>query len=38
VTHFEGRYTKSAVYRELKKMADAGKLKEVVGIVGLVAQ
>jgi hypothetical protein len=38
VDHFEGRYTRSAVYRELKKMADAGKVREVVGIIGLVPQ
>lgn len=38
VDHFDGRYTPSAVYRELKKMAEAGKLREVVGVVSLVRQ
>jgi hypothetical protein len=36
VDHFEGRYTASAVYREIKKMLAAGKLREAVGIVALV--
>jgi hypothetical protein len=36
VDHFEGRYTDSAVYREIKKMLAAGKLREAVGIVALV--
>jgi hypothetical protein len=36
VDHFEGRYTSSAVYREIKKMIEAGKLSEAAGIVGLV--
>jgi putative DNA primase/helicase len=38
VDHFDGRYTTSAVYREVRKMTAAGKLREVVGIVGLVRQ
>ena len=38
VDHFDGRYTGSAVYRELKKMAEAGKVREVVGVVALVPQ
>ncbi len=36
VDHFEGRYHKASVYKELKKMAEAGTVKEVVGIIGLV--
>ena len=36
VDHFDGRYTDSAVYREIKKMALAGALREVVGVVALV--
>lgn len=35
VDHFDGRYTSGAVYRELKKMAEAKKLHEVCGIVAL---
>ena len=38
VKHFDGRYTKSAVYREVKKMSESGKLSEVVGIVAWVKQ
>ena len=33
VTHFEGRYDKSAVYRELKKLVEAGHVHECIGIV-----
>lgn len=36
VDHFEGRYTRSAVYREIKKMVAEGKLSEVAGMVGLL--
>jgi putative DNA primase/helicase len=36
VDHFDARYTSSAIYRELKKMAEAGKLREVVGVIALV--
>jgi hypothetical protein len=35
VKHFEGRYTSSAVYRELKRMASDGQLVEVAGIVAM---
>ena len=35
VDHFDGRYARSAVYREMKKMSEAGKLREAVGIVAL---
>ena len=38
VKHFDGRYAKSAVYRELKKMAEIGKVNEAVGVVALVKQ
>jgi hypothetical protein len=36
VKHFDGRYDKSAIYRELKKLMEAGALHEVAGIVALV--
>lgn len=35
VEHFEDRYTKSAVYREVKRLAEAGQILEVAGVVGL---
>lgn len=35
VKHFSGRYTDGAVYRELGKMREAGRLHEVVGVVAL---
>lgn len=35
VKHFEGRYTDGAVYREIGKMREAGRLHEVVGMVSL---
>ena len=38
VAHFEGRYTDSAVYRELKKLGEAGKVREAVGVIALVQQ
>jgi hypothetical protein len=38
VDHFESRYASSAVYRELKKMIEARRLHEVVGVIGLVQQ
>lgn len=33
VRHFEGRYAKSAVYRELKKLVTAGAIHEAAGMV-----
>jgi hypothetical protein len=38
VKHFDGRYTDGAVYRELAKMRDAGRVHEVVGIVALLSK
>jgi putative DNA primase/helicase len=38
VDRFESRYHPSAVYRELKKMAEGGRVKEVVGLIALVPQ
>lgn len=35
VKHFEGRYTSSAVYRELKSMATDGRLIEGAGVVAM---
>jgi RecA/RadA recombinase len=35
VKHFEGRYTSSAVYREMKHMVSDGRLIEAAGIVAL---
>lgn len=35
VEHFEGRYTSSAVYREVKHLVEVGQLLEVAGVVGL---
>lgn len=35
VEYFEDRYTKSAVYREVKRLAEAGQIIEVAGVVGL---
>lgn len=35
VEHFDGRYTSSAVYREVKHLVEAGQLLEVAGVVGL---
>lgn len=35
VGHFDGRYSSASVYRELKKMADAGAVFEVAGIVAI---
>lgn len=35
VKHFDGTYTKSAVYRELKSMAEDGRLIEVGSVVAL---
>lgn len=37
VAHFTDRYTSSAVYRELKKLVDAGQLSECAGIVAAIA-
>jgi len=36
VKHFEGRYDKSAVYRELKRMQESGKVHDVAGVIGMV--
>jgi putative DNA primase/helicase len=36
VKHFDGRYTSSAVYREIRKMVEDGRLHEVSGIVDLI--
>jgi hypothetical protein len=38
VHHFEERYTRGAVYKEIGKMIEAKRLTEVVGVVGLVRQ
>lgn len=35
VAHFEGRHDKSAIYRELKKMAEAGLVVEIAGVVAI---
>lgn len=35
VKHFAGRYDRSAVYRELSKLREQGRLHEVVGVVAL---
>lgn len=35
VEHFEDRYTSSAVYREIKKLVEAGQLLEVAGVVAV---
>jgi hypothetical protein len=35
VKHFEGRYDKSAIYREMRKMLDTGRMHESAGIVAL---
>ena len=35
VDHFTGRYTSAAVYRELKKMVEAGAVIETAGIVAI---
>ena len=33
--HFEGRHEHSSVYREIRKMLEAGELIEAAGIVAL---
>jgi len=38
VDHFAGRYTKGAVYREIKKLVEGHRLRDVIGIVGLVTE
>jgi hypothetical protein len=38
VKHFAERYERGTVYRELKKMAEAGRLHESIGIVTLATQ
>ncbi len=35
VAHFDGRYDKSAVYRELKRLVEAGQVHECIGIVAI---
>jgi putative DNA primase/helicase len=35
VAHFEGRYPRSSVYRELKQLVEAGKVHECIGIVAI---
>ncbi len=35
VAHFDGRYDKSAVYRELKRLVEAGQAHECIGIVAI---
>ena len=35
VKHFDGRYDKSAIYRELKKLVESGKANEATGIVAI---
>lgn len=36
VRHFDGRYDKSAVYRELKRMQEVGKVHDIAGVIGMV--
>jgi hypothetical protein len=38
VDHFEDRYPRTSVYRELRKMLGDGRLRDCVGIVSLVRQ
>lgn len=38
VEHFEDRYTKSAVYREVKRLAEAGQILEIAGVVGIAGE
>ena len=38
VEHFNERYAKGPVYRETKKLVEAGKLRERAGIVAIVGQ
>ena len=35
VQHFDGRYVKASVYKEMKKMVDDGRLIEAAGVVAL---
>ncbi len=35
VKHFDGRYDSSAVYRELKRLVEAGQVHECIGIVAI---
>lgn len=37
VAHFADRYDKSAVYRELKKLVESGRVKEFLGAVSIVS-
>lgn len=36
--HFDGRYSRSAVYRELKKLTEAKRLTETAGLVALLGR
>jgi len=36
VVYFQGRYDKSAVYRELKSLVEAGKVNECNGVVSII--
>jgi hypothetical protein len=38
VKHFDGKYDKSSVYRELKKLTDLGKVYQLKGMVGAEIQ
>lgn len=38
VQHFKDQYDKSSVYRELKKLTNAGKVHEILGMVGVEVQ
>lgn len=38
VEHFAGRYDKSAVYREVKRLVQMGQILEVAGVVGLCGE
>lgn len=38
VGHFEGRYDKSAVYREIKRLREDGALHEIAGLVAVTSQ
>ncbi len=35
VKHFDGRYAKGPIYRELKKLVETGKVNDVTGIVAI---
>lgn len=38
VTYFEDRYTKSAVYRELKRLVESGQVTECAGVVATLGE